>query len=114
ANNGLSGYGKGQMYPNPNGYDTYSSGYNTQINQKINKGEAGTTGQPGYSSSGQPCPNLVGNDQQVFQRQKYVDQKPGGSYPDRPGNPAPQYANPIGFHKEHDAGFQQGNNSNFG
>lgn len=113
ANNTQSGYGKGQTYHHPNGYGAYNSGYNTQSNRKIYKGEGATTGQYGYGPSGQG-PNSVGYDQQVFRQQQYVDHRSGGGYPDRPGNPTSQYANPTHSHKEHVAGFQQGSSSNYG
>lgn len=109
ANNTPSGHGKGQTYHRPNGYGTYNSGYNTQSNQKIYKQEGATTGQYGYGPSGQG-PNSVGNDQQVFRQHQYVDHRSGGGYPDRPGNPVSQYANPT----HHVAGFQQGSSSNYG
>jgi hypothetical protein len=105
-----AGYGKGQTYHHPN---TYDSGYNTQSNRKTYKGEGATTAQYGYGPSGQG-PNSVGNGQQVFQQQQYVDHRSRGGYPDRPGNPTSQYANPTHFNKEHVTGFQQGSNSNYG
>ncbi|RLM91964.1 pentatricopeptide repeat-containing protein [Panicum miliaceum] len=108
-----AGYGKGQTYHHPNGYGTYDSGYSTQSNRKTYKGEGATTAQYGYGPSGQG-PNSVGNGQQVFQQQQYVDHRSRGGYPDRPGNPTSQYANPTHFRKEHVTGFQQGSSSNYG
>ncbi|KAG2600526.1 pentatricopeptide repeat-containing protein At4g32450, mitochondrial-like [Panicum virgatum] len=108
-----SGYGKGQTYHHPNGYGTYDSGYNTQSHRKTYKGERAIAAQYGYGPSGQG-PNSVGNGQQVFQQQQYVDHRSRGSYPDRPGNPTSQYANPTHFRKEHVTGFRQGSSSNYG
>ncbi|CAO2182958.1 unnamed protein product [Urochloa humidicola] len=95
--------GKEKTYHQPDGYGAYNSGY---------KREGTTTGQYGYGPSGQG-PKSFGNDQQVFRQQQYVDHRSRGGYPDRPGIPASQYANPN-FHKEHVAGFQQGSSSNYG
>ncbi|KAL6616032.1 hypothetical protein ACP70R_038302 [Stipagrostis hirtigluma subsp. patula] len=113
ASNGIS-YGKEQTQNHPYGYDTFNSGYSTQSNQKIYKGDAASSGQYGNGHSGQSYPNTIETNQQTFHQQKYFDQRSGGSYPDRPGSPASHYANPTGFHKEHVAGYQQGNNGNFG
>lgn len=111
-----SGYGKGQgYYHHPNGYGAYSSGDNSQSNQMNYKGEGTTTGQYGYGP-GQACPKSIGNNHQVFQKQKYVDNTFTANYPDTSGNPVSQsqYTNPTHVRKEHVAGFQRGNNSNFG
>lgn len=102
-----------QQYNGTEANSTYSSGYNSQSNQKIYEGEGANYGQYGYGPSGQACPNPIGNNQRV-QKQQYVDHRSGGSYPDRSGNHPSQYVNPTHFHKEHVAGFQQGNSSNFG
>ncbi|WVZ68909.1 hypothetical protein U9M48_017785 [Paspalum notatum var. saurae] len=115
ANSTVSGYSKWQGYHHhPNKYGTYSSGYSGQSNQKNYKGEGAITGQHGYGPPGPTGPNSVGNNQQVFQKQLYVDNRSRGSNPDAYGNPAAQYANQTHSHKEHVAGFQRGNNSNFG
>lgn len=102
-----------QQYNGTEANSTYSSGYYTQSKQKIYEGEGANNGQYGYGPSGQPCPNPVGNSQRV-QKQQYVDHRSGGSYPDRSGHHPSQYVNPTHSRKEHVAGFQQGNNSNFG
>ncbi|TVU35180.1 hypothetical protein EJB05_17057 [Eragrostis curvula] len=101
SNNDHSGYGKGQTNNHHNGYDTYSSGYYSQSNQKIYNREEATTGQYGSGPSRQSFPNSSRSDQQVFQQQKYDDHRSGGSYP-------------TGFRKEQVAGFRQDNNNHFG
>ncbi|KAF8751382.1 hypothetical protein HU200_012053 [Digitaria exilis] len=113
ANNTPSGYVKGQTYRPHSGYDQYYSGYDTQSNRKTYEGGGATSGQYGYGPSGQG-PNSVVNDQQVLQKQQYVDHRSGGGYPDRHGNPASQYAYQTHLHKKHVAGFQQGSSSNYG
>ncbi|KAJ1285290.1 hypothetical protein BS78_03G269300 [Paspalum vaginatum] len=117
ANSTVSGYGKGQGYHHhPNKYGTYSSGYSGQSNQKNcnYKAEGAITGQHGYGPPGLAGPNSVGNNQQVFQKHQYIDNRSRGSNRDAYGNPAAQYANQTHSHKEHFPGFQRGNNSNFG